>query len=69
MRALKQLGEEPLSLLDRLPPQILAVQFEQIGRAKDCAPVCTMTADQLKDGKFGLSQTMASPSTRHEAYA
>jgi len=30
MRAIEKLGQQPLALLDRLPPQILAFEFEQV---------------------------------------
>jgi hypothetical protein len=51
MRAFEQLSQQIFSPLDRLTPQVLAIQLEQIERAKDRTRVRTATADQFKDGK------------------
>jgi hypothetical protein len=34
-----------------MTPQVLTVELEQVEGAKDCTRVCTISADQLKDGK------------------
>ena len=53
MRA-AQLGEQPLALLDRLPPQILAVELEQVECTMHGSSESAVAADQFKNRKPGL---------------
>jgi hypothetical protein len=51
MRAVQQLCEPPLARLDRLAPQIVAVELKQIERAMHGTADCAVAADQIKNGK------------------
>ncbi|MFY9835212.1 MAG: hypothetical protein WAK55_01855 [Xanthobacteraceae bacterium] len=49
MRAVQQRRAQPPSLLDRLPPQILAVELKQVKGAMYGSRDCAVTADQIKE--------------------
>jgi hypothetical protein len=64
MRFAKQLFEHQLAVLDRLPPQVPTVDFEQVERAKRCGMTVSILLDQFEygealvvsDGSFPIDQ-------------
>ena len=62
----QQFRQSPLTFLDRQPPQILAVEFEQIEGTEGHGMVVSPAADQLEHRSPVSSQAMASPSITHE---
>jgi hypothetical protein len=46
---LEQIGEHRLAALDRLPPKVLAVEFDQIESAEHSGVVVLPIADQVED--------------------
>jgi len=73
MRAAQQLRQQPFSLLDRPPAQILAVELEQVKGAMYGCRDCAVAADQIKDSepvviannRFAVDQARANAKLTH----
>ena len=63
----EQIGEHGLAALDRLPPEVFAVKFDQIERAEDGGVVVMPITDQIEDREpVRVDDDGNSPSTTHE---
>ena len=45
----QQLAELPLSILDRMPPQIVAVDLDQVESAEGCGVIVPAIPEQVED--------------------